>query len=133
MIEQSRLPLRFGIHASINQLTTWLLTGTVLDGGVTQGAFTLASLLFWICAVSLLWWHESHASRFDQFFLRWGLLAFVLFGTVLLRPVIEWWTWLFVVLYPVLAALIVLPALYLVIRAFGLRSPFDDAQPPSGE
>jgi hypothetical protein len=80
-----------------------------MDGGITQGAFTLASLLIWSCSASLWWWHEGHASRVDLFFLRWGLLAFVLIGTPLLRPVVERWAWLLPLLSPGLAVLIVVP------------------------
>jgi hypothetical protein len=129
MVRQDQMPSRFGIHASVIQLLAWLTTGTVLDGGISQGAFTLASLLFWTCSGSLLWSHEGRASRVELFFLRWGLLAFVLIGTPLLRPVVERWAWLLPLLYPALAVLIVVPLMYLVTRAFGLRSPFDGTPP----
>src|SRR5262249_4670640 len=131
MIQQDRMPWRFGTHASVIQLLALFITSTSLDGGITQGAGTLASLLFWICSASLLWWHEGRASRVELFFLRWGLLAFVLIGTPLLRPVVERWAWLLPLLYPGLALLIVVPLMYLVTRVFGLRSPFDDAPPAS--
>lgn len=133
MVQQVRIPLRYGIHASIIQLVAWLLTSAMLDGGRTQGAFALASLFFWICAASLLWWRQNQTSRFDQFFLRWGLLAFVLVGTPLFRPIVEWRSWLFVVINPLLAILIVMPVLYLVVRAFGFRSPFDGEPSSSDE
>src|SRR4051812_35868848 len=112
------MPSRFGTHASVIQLLALLLTGTVMDGGATQNACTLASFLFWICAVSLLLWHR--ASRADLLFFRWGLLAFVLIGTPLLRPVVERWTWLSLVLYPSLATMLVLSLLHLIARVFGL-------------
>jgi len=67
----------------------------------------------------------------DLFFFRWGLLAFVLIGTPLLRPVVEWWAWLPLVLLPSIALLLAASLLYLVTRVFGLRSPFDELGPGS--
>jgi hypothetical protein len=125
MIERDRMPWRFGTHASVIQLLAWLAVGTSMDGGITEGAFTLASLLFWTCSASLLWWREGRPSRVDLLFLRWGLLAFVFVGTPLLRPVAKRSDWLLPLLYPGLAALIVMPLMYLFTRTFGLRSPFD--------
>src|SRR5262249_39853753 len=125
MIEQDRMPWRFGTHASVIQLLALFIRGTTLDGGITQGACTLASLLFWTCSASLFWLHEGRPSRFDLFFLRWGLLVFVLIGTPLLRPVVEQWESLLPLLSPGLAALIVVPLMYLFTQTFGLRSPFD--------
>src|SRR5437879_306103 len=90
MIQQDGRPWRFGIHASVIQLLALFLAGLSLDGGITEGACTLASLQFWTCSASLLWWHDGRASRTDLFFLRWGLLAFVLVGTPLLRPAFRW-------------------------------------------
>lgn len=131
MIQQDRMPGRFGIHASVIQLLAWLITGIVLDRGITQGAFALASLLFWICSAALLWWRDGYSARADRFFLRWGLLAFVLVGTPAFRLVLERWEWLLAFLYPVLAALIVLPLMYLMTRIIGIRSPFDGPPPTS--
>jgi hypothetical protein len=131
MIQQEGTPRRFGTHASVIQLLAWLTIGTILDGGFAQGAFTLASLLLWTCAVSLLWWREGRPSRADLFFLRWSLLAFVFVWTPLLRPVVKRWEWLLPLLYPGLAALIVVPLVYLFTRIFGLRSPFDGPPPTS--
>src|SRR3954468_4260199 len=106
MSQQDRMPCRFGAHASAIQLLTWLIAGTALDGGITEGGWTLASLLFWTCAASLLWWRQGCPSRVDLVFLRWGLLAFVLIGTPLLRPLVGRWEWLLPLLYPGLAALL---------------------------
>src|SRR5437773_11575302 len=83
MIQQERIPWRFGIHASVIQLLALFIAGTSVDGGTTLNASALASLGFWSCAVSLLWWHRGRASRTERLFLRWGLLAFVLIGTPL--------------------------------------------------
>ena len=131
MVQQARMPRRFGIHASVIQLMAWLITATVLDRGITQGAFAVASLLFWICAALLLWWHQGYPSRVDQVFLRWGLLAFLLIGIPAIRPILELWEWVGAMFYPVLAALLVVPLIYLICRAIGLRTPFDDAPPTS--
>jgi hypothetical protein len=125
MIQQHRMPWRFGTHASVIQLLALFITGASPDAGVATGACTLASLLFWTCSASLLWWHQSRALRIDLFFLRWGLLAFVLIGTPLLRPVVERRAWLLPLLNPGLALLLVVPLMYLVTRVVGLRSPFD--------
>src|SRR5437867_3331810 len=114
MIQQEQIPGRFGPHASLIQLLALFMTCTIIDGGITQGACTLASLLFWTCSVSLLWWHDGLVSRMELFFLRWGLLAFVLIGTPLLWPVVERWAWLLPLLYPGLALLLVAPLLYVV-------------------
>src|SRR5262249_52735396 len=107
------------------------VAATSLDGGITEGACALASLLFWTCAASLLWWHEGRASRVDLIFLRWGLLAFVLIGTPLLRPVVEQWESLLPLCYPGLALLMVGLLMYLVARVFGSRSPADGTPPAS--
>jgi hypothetical protein len=131
MIEQERIPRRFGAHASVIQFLAWFIYGSVPDGGITSKAVMLASLLFWTCAASLLWWHDGRASRVDLFFLRWGLLAFVLIGTPQLRPVVQSWAWLELVLIPPTAVLIVMPLLYLVVRGFGLSSFFDELGPGS--
>jgi hypothetical protein len=130
MIQQDRMPRRFGTHASAIQLLASFIASSTLDGGITDGACTLASLLFWASSASLLWWHEGRTSRLELFFLRWGLLAFVLIGTPLLRAVVERWGWLLPLLYPGLAALIVVPLMYLFTRVFGLHSPFDGTPPP---
>jgi hypothetical protein len=131
MIEQDRMPWRFGTHASVIQLLALFMASTTLDGGTTQAACTLASLLFWTCSTLLLWWHEGRASRIERFFHRWGLLAFVLIGTPALWLVVLRWEWLDPLLYPGFAVLLVVPLLYLVTRVFGLRSPFDDTPPAS--
>ena len=130
MIQQDRMPWRFGTHASVIQLLALFMSASP-DAGINQGACTLASLLFWTCSASLLWWHGGRVSRMDLFFLRWGLLAFVLIGTPLLRPVVERWAWLLPLLSPGLALLLVAPLMYLVTRVFGLRSPFDGTPPAS--
>lgn len=133
MMQQERIPWRFGAHASVIQLLA-LFAGLIsLDGGATEEACTLASLLFWACSVSLLLWHRGRASPLDLLFFRWGLLAFVLVGTPLLRPVVQHWSWPPLVLYPSMALLLVASLMYLVTRVFGLRSPFDDMPPwPAG-
>jgi hypothetical protein len=112
-----------------------------LDGGTTLNACALASLLYWACSVSLLCWRRDRASRLDLLFFRWGLVAFVLIGTPLLRPVVEEWAWLPVVLSPGIALLLVASLMYVVVRVFGLSSPFDelglgspfDGKPPPPE
>ena len=129
MIQQERIPCRCGTHASVIQLFALLIIGSALDGGTTQYACTLASLLFWTCSGSLLLWHRGRASRIDLLFLRWGLLAFVLIGTPLFRPVVEQWGWLPWVLTPSLALLLVGSLMYIVTRVFEMRSPFDDMPP----
>jgi hypothetical protein len=131
MIQQDRMSCRFGTHASVIQLLSWVIVGTSLDGGITEGAWTLASLLFWASAAAALWRCEGRPSRIDLFFLRWGLLAVVLIGTPLLRPVVARWEALLPLLYPGLAVLLVMPLMYLVTRLFGLSSPFDDPPPAS--
>jgi hypothetical protein len=108
------------------QLLAWLIIGSALDGGATQSAFTLASLLFWACASTLLAWRRDRASGIDLLFLRWGLLSFVLIGTPLLRPVVQTWDWLAMVLLPGAAILLVGCVFYLIARIFGLPSPFDE-------
>jgi len=123
------MPWRFGTHASVIQLVALFITGLSVDGETTLSACALASLLFWTSAVSLLLWHRGRASRMDLFFLRWGLLAFVLIGTPLVRPVVERSEWLLPLLYPGLALLLVASLMYLFTRVFGLRSPFDDMPP----
>ena len=124
--QQQHVPRRFGAHASVIQLLASFIIGSALDGGSTQNAGTLASLLFWTCAASLLAWRRDRASGIDLFFLRWGLMAFVLIGTPLFRPVVQEWEWLAVVLLPGAAILLVGSLLYLTTRIFGLRSPFDE-------
>ena len=130
MIQQERMPWRFGTHASVIQLLAWLTIGAALDGGITEGAFALASLLFWAFSATLLWWHEGRVARVELVFLRWGLLAFVLIGTPLLWPIVERWAWLPLVLIPCMAVLLVASLMYLISRIFGLRSPFDGTPPP---
>src|ERR1700693_1742871 len=103
MIQQERVPSRFGTHASVIQLLALFISSGLMDRGTTLNACTLASLLFWTCSVSVLSWHRGRVSRMGLLFLRWGLLAFVLVGTPLLRPVLERWEWLPLVLYPSLA------------------------------
>jgi hypothetical protein len=125
------MPWRFGTHASVIQLLALFMASTLLDRGITQGACTLASLLFWTCSTLLLWWHDGRASRLEVFFLRWGLLAFLLLGTPLLLPVVERWEWLLPLLSPGLALLLVAPLMYLVSRVFGPRSPLDGTPPAS--
>jgi hypothetical protein len=130
MSQRDRIPWRFGTHASLIQLLAMFAADTGLDGHVTEGACALASLLFWTCAALLLLrWRAGRPSRVALFFLRWGLLAFVVIGTPLLRPVVGLWWWLLPLLSPGLALLLVMPPLYLVPRAFGLPSPFDDTPP----
>lgn len=126
MIQQERMPRRFGAQAAVIQLLALFVASTSLDGGTTLNACALASILFWTCSVSLLLWHRGRASRMDLFFFRWGLLAFLLIGTPLLRPAVKQWEWVDLVLSPGIAVLLVVPLLYLVTRVFGLRSPFDD-------
>jgi hypothetical protein len=123
---QEQIPRRFGAHASVIQLLALFITGTSLDGGATLNSCALASLLFWTCAISLLSWDGGRTSHVKLFFLRWGLLAFVLIGTPLFRPVVQEWEWLAVVLLPAEAILLVGSLLYLTTRIFGLRSPFDE-------
>ena len=130
MIQQERMPGRFGAHASVIQLLALFITSTVMDRHTTLNACTLASLLFWIGAVSLHWWHRNRASQMDLLFLRWGLLAFVLIGTPLFRPIIEWGEWLELILIPSMAVQLVASLLYIVTRVFRLRSPFDGEPPP---
>ena len=130
MIQQERVPCRFGTHASVIQLLALFVTGTSRNGGTTLNACTLASLLFWTCSVSLLLWHGGPASHVERFFFRWGLLAFVLIGTPLLWPIVERWAWLPLVLIPCMAVLLVASLMYLISRIFGLRSPFDGTPPP---
>jgi hypothetical protein len=126
MIQQDRMPRRFGTHASVIQLLALFIESTSLDGGTTLNACALASLLFWTCSGSLFLWRRGRASRIDLLFFRWGLVAFVLVGTPLFRPVVERWEWLLPLLYPSLALLLVMPLMYLVTRVFGLSSPFDE-------
>ena len=141
MIQQERKPGRFGTHASVIQLLALLIANTGLDGGTTLYACALASLLFWTCALPLLRWHRGRASRAGLLFLRWGLLPFVLIGTPLLWPVVSQWEWHVVVLAPGIAVLFVMSLMYLVVRVFGLASPFDelgldlpvDGKPPPPE
>lgn len=130
MIQQKPIARRFGTQASLIQLLTLFIGGSSLDAGITQNACIVACLLFWTCAIILLWWHEDRISLVDLFFLRWGLLPFSLIGTPLLRPIVaewEWWLewWLRPVLSLGLAVLLVMPLMYLVTRIFGLNSPFD--------
>ena len=132
MIQSGKVTGRFGIHASVIQLLGWALT-SALDAGITQGAFALASLLFWVCAASLLRWRRGLLSRVEQLLLRWSLIPFIVIGTPLLRPMFGRWEWLQALLYPVLAALIVLPLMYLVARLFGWQSPFEGAPSTSDE
>src|SRR5262245_5869333 len=133
MIQPDRMQGRFGTHASVIQLLAWFTIDTAPDGGTTEGAFTLASLLFWTCSALLLWWREGRPSCIDLFFLRWGLLAFVLIGTALLRPVVIPWEHLLWLLSPALAALIVVLLMYLFTRAFVLLSRSDRTPPASEE
>jgi hypothetical protein len=115
MTEQQRRPRRFGVHASIIQLVAFFTIGSSPDGGTTQMATTLASLLFWTCSALLLAWHRGRISGLELFFFRWGLLLFVLIGTPLLRPIVQEKEWLAVVLDPGTAVLLVMPFLYLVV------------------
>jgi hypothetical protein len=143
MTQQEQMPWRFGTHASVIQLLALLITGgTFADADKTLNACTLASLLFWTCSISILLWHRPRPSRMDLLFFHWGLLAFVLIGTPLLRPVVGWWAWLPLVLNPSIALLLVMSLLHLVVRVFGLGSPFDGiglgspfdgTPPPPGE
>src|SRR5262245_17885770 len=126
MTQHERMPWRFGTHASVIQLVALFVTSTSVDGDTTLNACALASLLFWSCSVSLLFWHRGRASRIDLLFLRWGLLAFVLIGTPLFRPVVELWAWLPLVLTPTVAVLLVVSLMYVVVRVFRLSSPFDE-------
>ena len=126
MIQREEMPRRFGTHASVIQLVALFVLNSTGDGGATLHAGALASLLFWACSISLLLWHRGRVSILDLLFLRWGLLAFVLIGTPWLRPVIEWWGWLPLMLLPSVALLFVASLLYLFTRIFGLSSPFDD-------
>ena len=114
-----------------------LAAGLILDGGNTLNAVAVSCVLFWVTFFFLSLSHRFHLTRFRLLFLRWGLLAFVLIGTPLLRPVMERWTlllpWLDAVLAPCLAVLLVVPLMYLVTRVFGLRSPFDGTPRASDE
>jgi hypothetical protein len=129
MLPQEPMPRRFGAHASAIQLLALFIAGVSLDGGTTLNACALASLLFWTCSVSLLLWHDGRASRLYLVVFRWGLLAFVLIGTPLLRPVVEQSAWLPLVLNPGIALLLVMSLMYVVTRVFGLDSPFDGTPP----
>ena len=115
----------------IQAVALFLAAGLTLDGGNTLNAVAVSCALFWVTFLLLSLSHRFHLTRFRRLFLRWGLLAFVLVGTPLLRPVVERWASLLPLLYPGLAVLIVVPLMYLVTRAFGLRSPFDDTPPAS--
>src|ERR1051325_7726011 len=117
------MPRRFGMHASLIQLVALLFTSGTLDGGTTLNACTLASVLFWTCSIALLLWHRGRVSRMDLLFFRWGLWAFALIGTPLFRAVIGGWEWLPVLLIPSMAVLVVGALMYVVTRAFGVRSP----------
>ena len=139
VIEEERMPRRFGAHTSVIYLLAWLILGSAMDGGITQNAVTLASLLFWTCAAALLTRCRGRASGIGLLFLRWGLLAFVLFGTPVLRPVVRWWwEWLNLALLLCESIMFVMSLFYLVVRVFGGQSPFDkvglespcDDQPP---
>jgi hypothetical protein len=127
MIQMDRIPWTY---AFVIQVLALVMASTAQDGGATQNACTLASLLFWSCSASLVLWHRGRVSRTDVLFLRWGLLAFVLIGTPVLRPVVERWSWLELVLYPSMAVLLVVPLLHLITRVFRQRSPFDGEPPP---
>src|SRR5262245_62548060 len=126
MIQQQRMPWRFGTHASLIQLLALFIAGSSPDGGTTLDACALASLLFWTCSASILFWHRCRGSRMALLSLRWGLLAFVLIGTPLLRPVVEQSAWLALLTSPVIALLLTASLLYVVVRVFRLRSPFDE-------
>jgi hypothetical protein len=123
MIQQEPVPQRFGPHASLIQLLALFLANTGMDCGKMEEACTLASLLFWTCAGSLLWWRDDRVSPRELLFLRWGLLPFVLIGTPLFMPVVAWWKWSSVVLLPGMALLLVAPLMYLVTWVFELGSP----------
>jgi len=125
MDEPLPTPQRFGTHASAIQLLALLIAGSVMDGGRTLSACTLASLLFWTCTVSLVAWRGC-GSGIDLLFLRWGLIAFAMIGTPVLRPVVEEWNWLDPVLLPGTAVLLVVPLLCLITRAVGFHSPVDN-------
>jgi hypothetical protein len=129
MVQQDRMPLRYGTHASVIQQLALFVTGSSMDGGTRLNACALASLLFWTCSISLLLWHRGCASRKDLFFFRWGLLVFLSIGTPWFVPVVERYGWLPLVLNPSIALLFVATLVYLVTRVFGLRSPFDDMPP----
>jgi hypothetical protein len=133
MTQNDRTPRRFGIHASVIQLLALLSTGAIIDRHITEGALTLASLLFWACSASLLWWRDGRPSVVDLFFLRWGLLPFALIGTPLLRPIAEQFEPLLFLLYPGEAALVVVPLMYMFARIFLLRAPVDGTPPASDE
>jgi hypothetical protein len=109
----------------------------ILDGERTLNAVAVSCVLFWFTFFFLSLSHRFHLTRFDLLFLRWGLLAFVLIGTPLLRPAVERWMSLLPCLEAAmalcLAVLLVVPLMYLVTRVFGLRSPFDGTPPAPDE
>jgi hypothetical protein len=125
------MPWHFGIHASAIQLLALILADTALDGGIDGRACTLASLLFWTCSTLLLRMRGCCPWYGGLLFLRWGLLAFVLIGTPVLRPVVQQWEWLHPLLDMGESVLFVVPLMYLVTRILGLPSPFNGTPPAS--
>jgi len=60
--------------------------GTVPDGGRMRNGLIAGCLLFWITYYLL---QLCHLTRFEQFFLRWGSVPFVLLGVLVLAPMVE--------------------------------------------
>jgi hypothetical protein len=84
---------RFGTHASLIQLIA-LLMAQPWTPDHARSVYPRVPPLLDLLRIAVVW-QEGRASRTDLFFLRWGLLAFVLVGTPLVRPVVEQrWMWL---------------------------------------
>src|SRR5688572_17092980 len=58
------------------------------DGGVILRASIIASAPFWLCAIAIIVWRAYLPTQFEIRFVRWGLVLFLVFGTLLIRLVL---------------------------------------------
>jgi hypothetical protein len=89
MDQETPIPWRACVPALLIQVLAFCIT-TGPDGGISHEACLLASLPYWIGAVSILVWRRGRLSRLERQFVRWGLLPFVVVGTPILYHFAFW-------------------------------------------
>ncbi len=76
------------LNAVLIQALVILFCSGFRDGGIIFLASMVASVPFWLTSVAIVAWRGQTSTRLEVFFLRWGLVFFVVFGTLFLKPLI---------------------------------------------
>jgi hypothetical protein len=76
-------------QALLIQTAAFVLASIIDVGWDIQMGVWVSCLLFWVAFFLLYLSHRCHVTRLDLFFLRLGSVPFLLFGTLILWPLVE--------------------------------------------